>query len=152
MLSGRCDAHLAQGCWLAFTALDVVRWRWSDVPVWAHVVGGAGMAVTFYVVFLAFKENTYAAPVATIQCERKQTMVSSGLYRYVRHPMHAGVIPFFAGAPLVLGSWYGLVLLPIMVPVLAVRCILEERMLMAGLDGYAEYMTRVRYRLIPRVW
>jgi protein-S-isoprenylcysteine O-methyltransferase Ste14 len=110
------------------------------------------MVATFYVVYLTFRENPYAVLVATIQRERKQTVVSSGPYRDVRHPMYARVIPLVAGAPLVLGSWYGLVLLPIMVPVLAVRCALEERMLMAGLDGYFEYMTRVRYRLIPRVW
>jgi protein-S-isoprenylcysteine O-methyltransferase Ste14 len=139
------------GC-LALTALDAVCWRWSDVPVWAQVVGGAGMVATFYHVYLAFRENPYAAPVVTLQRERKQTVVSSGPYRYVRHPMYAGGIPFFAGAPLVLGSWYGLVLLPIMVPVLAVRCVLEERMLIAGLDGYSEYTKRVRYRLIPGMW
>jgi protein-S-isoprenylcysteine O-methyltransferase Ste14 len=110
------------------------------------------MVATFYVVSLAFRANTYAAPVAKIQSERKQIVISTGPYRYVRHPMYAAVIPFFAGAPLVLGSWYGLVLLPIMVPVLAVRCALEERMLNAGLEGYADYMKRVRYRLIPGVW
>jgi protein-S-isoprenylcysteine O-methyltransferase Ste14 len=152
------DRVLMAGClvlwfgWLAFTALDAVRWGWSDVPVWAQVVGAAGMVATFHVVSLAFRANTYAAPVAKIQSERKQIVISSGPYRYVRHPMYAAVIPFFAGAPLVLASWYGLVLLPIMVPVLAVRCALEERMLIAGLDGYADYMTRVRYRLIPGVW
>ncbi len=122
------------------------------MPVWAQVVGAAGMVATFYVVSLAFRANTYAAPVAKIQSERKQIVISTGPYRYVRHPMYAAVIPFFAGAPLVLGSWYGLVLLPIMVPVLAVRCALEERMLNAGLEGYADYMKRVRYRLIPGVW
>ena len=83
--------------------------------------------------------------------ERKQTLVARGPYRYVRHTMYARVIPFFAGAPLVLGSWYGMVLLPILVPVLAVRCVPEERMLMAGLDGYSDYLTRVRYRLIRGV-
>jgi len=90
------DRVLMAGClmlwfgWLAFTALDAVRWRWSDVPVWAQVVGGAGMVTTFYVVYLAFRGTPYAAPVATIQSERKQTVVSSGPYRYVRHPMYAG--------------------------------------------------------------
>lgn len=78
------DRVLMAGClmlwfgWLAFTALDAGRWGWSDVPVWAQVVGAAGMVATFHVVSLVFRANTYAAPVAKIQSERKQVVISSG--------------------------------------------------------------------------
>ena len=94
---------------------------------------------------------------SVLQCisaerERGHRVVSTGPYRYVRHPMYAGAIFFFLGTPLVLGSWCGLALAPLMVAVLAVRAVLEERMLAAELAGYADYAARVRYRLIPLIW
>jgi protein-S-isoprenylcysteine O-methyltransferase Ste14 len=114
--------------------------------------GRALAALMAYVVYLTFRENTFAAPVVKIQKERGHKVVSSGPYRHVRHPMYAGAIFFFLGTPLLLGSWYGLALAPFMMGMLAARAVMEERMLAAELEGYAEYAARVRYRLIPFVW
>jgi protein-S-isoprenylcysteine O-methyltransferase Ste14 len=66
--------------------------------------------------------------------------------------MYSGAIPFFLGAPLLLGSWYGLALAPFLIAMLAVRALLEERTLGAELEGYAEYAARLRFRLIPLIW
>jgi len=138
--------------WLAFMPLDAVRYRWSQMPVWAEGLGAIGMLACAYLVYLTFRENTYAAPVVRIQRERGHKVVATGPYRYVRHPMYAGAAFFFLSTPLLLGSWWGLVLAPLMIAVLAVRAVLEERTLAVELEGYAEYAARVRYRLIPLVW
>lgn len=87
-----------------------------------------------------------------IQKARGQKVVTTGPYRYVRHPMYAGAVLFFLGTPLLLGSWYGIALAPLLIAVLAVRTLLEERTLGAELEGYTEYAARVRYRLIPLIW
>ena len=79
-------------------------------------------------------------------------MVSTGPYRYVRHPMYASTLLFFPGSALLLGSWWGLMFCTVLLGLLVWRIPLEERMLENGLDGYNEYERDVRYRLIPHVW
>ena len=79
-------------------------------------------------------------------------MVSTGPYAHVRHPMYAGAVLFFIGTPLLLGSWWGLAAAPLIAAVMAVRAVLEERVLADELPGYRRYAARVRYRLIPGVW
>ena len=145
-------AAVLWAAWLAFMPLDAVRFRWSHMPAWVQGLGALGLVVCAYIVYLTFRENTYAAPVVKIQRERGHKVVTTGPYRHVRHPMYAGAACFFLGTPLLLGSWYGLALAPIMIAVLAVRAVMEERTLAAELDGYADYAARVRYRLIPRIW
>jgi Putative protein-S-isoprenylcysteine methyltransferase len=79
-------------------------------------------------------------------------VVSTGLYRYVRHPMYSGFILFALGTALLLGSWYGLLGGLILIGMVAWRAVQEERVLREELDGYSVYMRRVRYRFIPHVW
>jgi protein-S-isoprenylcysteine O-methyltransferase Ste14 len=105
-----------------------------------------------YLVWLTFKTNSYAAPVIKIQKERGHRVVTTGPYAYVRHPMYAGAVLFMVGAPLLLGSWLGLLAAVLFIVLIGVRAVLEERTLKAELEGYAEYASRVRYRLVPRVW
>jgi protein-S-isoprenylcysteine O-methyltransferase Ste14 len=138
--------------WLVLMALDAVRFGWSQVPVWAQAIGATLIALCMYIACLTFRANSYAAPVVKIASDRGHHVVSSGPYAYVRHPMYAGALLFFIGAPLLLGSWYGLVAAPLLIAVMAVRAILEERMLADELPGYRDYATRVPYRLIPGVW
>jgi protein-S-isoprenylcysteine O-methyltransferase Ste14 len=102
--------------------------------------------------FLTFRENAYLALVVKVQQERGQSVVSTGPYRYVRHPMYASMFLFFPASALLLGSWWGLLLCAVLLGLLVWRIPLEERMLENGLDGYDEYERDVRYRLIPRVW
>jgi protein-S-isoprenylcysteine O-methyltransferase Ste14 len=138
--------------WLAFMSLDAVRFHWSPVPAWLQMVGSLILLGSFYLIFVAFRENSYASPVVRIQADRGQTVISSGPYHYVRHPMYSGILVFALGTPLLLGSWYGVLGGGIFVAILARRAVLEERTLREELPGYAAYMQRVKYRLIPHVW
>ncbi len=137
--------------WLVLMPLDAVRFRWSHVPIWLQVMGGILLLCSFYLFFLTFRENPYLSPAVRVQTERGQTVISTGPYRYVRHPMYAGVIPLVVGTTFLLGPWYGLLGL-ILVFGIAFRAVREEHVLQAELPGYDAYIARVRYRLIPYVW
>jgi len=138
--------------WLIFMALDAERFGLSQVPIWAQVVGAALILVAMYAFFVTFRENSFAAPVVKIQKERGQTVVSTGPYSYVRHPMYAGASLLFVGTPLLLGSAWGLAFAPLWIALLAFRIPIEERALRDHLAGYNEYAARVCYRLVPGVW
>ncbi len=138
--------------WLAVMGLDAVRFRASHVPVWAQVAGAGSILVSHYVFWLVFRANSYAAPVVKVQTERGHAIATSGPYAHVRHPMYAGAIPLLIGIPLLLGSWYGLALAPVLVVAFAIRAVLEERTLQAQLPGYADYAARVRCRFVPLIW
>lgn len=138
--------------WFAFMALDSIRFKWSSVPVWLQGPGALGVLVACYIGYLTLCENTFAAPVVKIQKERAHTVITSGPYRYVRHPMYAGMIFYLFCAPLLLGSWWGLLWGGVLLGVFAIRIQIEEGTLRKELPGYNEYAARVRYRLIPRVW
>jgi protein-S-isoprenylcysteine O-methyltransferase Ste14 len=138
--------------WLIVMPLDAVRFGWSEVPDWLQILGTLGVVLSFYIMFLTFRENAYLALVVKVQEERGQSVVSTGPYRYVRHPMYASTFLFFPGSALLLGSWWGLLLCAVLLGLLVWRIPLEERMLENGLSGYDEYARKVRYRLIPRVW
>ena len=138
--------------WLVLMGLDAGRYHWSSVPLYAQALGFVLLCLASYLVWLTLRANSFAAPVIKIQKERGHKVVSTGPYAYVRHPMYAGVLLFVLGAPLLLGSWWGLLAGALIIVLIGVRAVLEERMLTAELEGYAEYAERVRYRLVPRVW
>ena len=138
--------------WLILMPLDAVRFGYSEVPGWLQIFGALGVVLSFYIMFLTFRENAYLAMVVKVQQERGQSVVSTGPYRYVRHPMYASTLLFFPGSALLLGSWWGLMFCTVLLGLLVWRIPLEERMLENGLDGYDEYERNVRYRLIPHVW
>lgn len=138
--------------WLVLMALDAKRWGLSHMPEALNIVGAVLIPIGFFIVWRTFRENSFAAPVIRIQEERGQTVISTGLYRFVRHPMYAGASVYMLGMPLLLGSWLGLAVLPFIIAFLAARIFIEERELRKGLPGYSEYADRVRYRLLPGVW
>ncbi len=138
--------------WLVFMPLDAVRFHWSQMPAWLQVVGAILLLCSCALFFLTFRENSYLSPAVRVQTDRGQTVVSTGPYHYVRHPMYAAVIPYALATTLLLGSWYGLLLGLILVVGVARRAVLEERTLRAELHGYDAYMAQVKYRLIPYVW
>ena len=137
--------------WLVLIGLDA-RWGISRVPLWLQALGALGVALSTYVTFLTFRENSYAAPVVKIQRERGHRVVSTGPYAYVRHPMYAGGLLMFVGMPLQLGSWLGLAAVALLVPLLAFRMVMEERTLAEELDGYRDYAKHVPSRLVPGIW
>ena len=142
---------IAMLAWLAAMGLDR-RTQSSDVPVAFQALGLLLFVLSTLFILWVFRENSFAAPVVKLQAERAQRVVSTGPYAHVRHPMYSGMILFFAGVPLLLGSWWGLAMAPVIVVLFAVRIGIEERTLREGLPGYSNYMTRVRYRLLPGVW
>jgi protein-S-isoprenylcysteine O-methyltransferase Ste14 len=138
--------------WLVVMGLDAGRWRWSSVPLWAQALGALLILLTGYIGFLAMRENSYAAAVVKVQKERGQKTITTGPYGHVRHPLYAAALLYFLGAPLLLGSWCGLALAPLLIAAVAFRAVMEERLLSAELDGYAAYAAGVRWRLVPRIW
>src|SRR5262249_2131455 len=138
--------------WLALMGLDAVRFRWSQVPLWLQALGTLLLLCSFYVFYLTFRENPFLSPAVRIQRERAQTVVSTGPYHYVRHPMYAGFILYAFGTALLLGSWWGLVGVLLLIAIVARRSVLEERALRDELEGYNVYLARVRYRLLPYLW
>ena len=137
------------GGWLLLMGWDAGRHA-AAFPLWTQILGALVFVGSFWPVHLSFRENAFAAPVVKIQPE--QEVIRTGPYSLVRHPMYAGVLFFFLGAPLQLGSVYGLAAVPWLVAVLAARIVMEERLLKAQLPGYVAYTKQVRYRLIPGVW
>jgi protein-S-isoprenylcysteine O-methyltransferase Ste14 len=138
--------------WLVFISLDAVRFHRSPMPIWLQGVGVLILLGSFYLFFLTFRENSYLSTVVRVQKERGHTVISTGPYHFVRHPMYAAFLPFMIGTPLLLGSWYGVLLGLAFMILLARRAILEETTLRKELRGYAEYMAQVKYRLIPYIW
>jgi protein-S-isoprenylcysteine O-methyltransferase Ste14 len=136
--------------WMGLMARDASRTNFAAVPAWLQVVGGFLVGAGFFGGWLAFRENTFAAPVVKIQ--EGQTPIDTGAYGVVRHPMYAGALLYLVGLPLLLDSWGGLMLTPMLILALAWRIVREERTLRAELPGYNEYAARVHYRLIPHVW
>jgi len=144
--------YLSIFAWLLFIAFDVVHWHWSPLPAWLQGVGALILLGAFYLYFLTFRENSYLSTQVRVQGERGQTVISTGLYHYVRHPMYAATIVFVIGTPLLLGAWLGLPLGLIVLLVLARRAVLEERTLKQELAGYEDYMKQVKYRFVPYIW
>src|SRR5215210_5140374 len=138
--------------WLILMSLDAVRFGWSDVPVWLQVLGALGVTLSSYVMYLAFQENAYLYPVVKIQEERGQSVVSTGPYRYVRHPMYSSCFVFFPATALLLGSWLGLLFSLVLIAIIILRTALEDRTLKSELAGYTEYAETVKYRLVPHLW
>jgi len=126
------------------------RFSWSAVPVSVVVAGDVLAALGFLIVFFVFKENTFAA--ASISLSPDQSVVATGPYAVVRHPMYTGALIMLFGTPLALGSWWGLVMFIPMIFIIAWRARAEERFLVKNLSGYKEYCQIVRYRLVPLVW
>ncbi|MBR0696289.1 isoprenylcysteine carboxylmethyltransferase family protein [Bradyrhizobium lablabi] len=137
--------------WFIAMGLDR-RINGADAGAAQIVVGTAMYLISTALIMWVFRTNSFAAPVVKVQSERDHQVISNGPYAVVRHPMYASIMLFFAGVPLTLGSWWGLAFLPLFFLLFAVRTRIEERTLLAGLPGYADYAARVRYRLVPGLW
>jgi protein-S-isoprenylcysteine O-methyltransferase Ste14 len=140
---------------LGFIAILVVpgldrRFGWSAVPSWAVVLGDLLVATGFLLIFVVYRENTFTA--ATIQVAPGQTVISTGPYAIVRHPMYASGALYMFGIPLALASYWGYLALAAMMPFLLWRLLDEEIILTRDLPGYADYRRRVRHRLVPFIW
>lgn len=128
------------------------HFAWTSMGVALHLLGGAVFALGFALFSWSMVANTHFATVVRLAEERKHTVCDHGPYRYVRHPGYVGGILQSLALPLLLGSWWAAVGGALAALLLVVRTALEDRDLRRELAGYAEYATRVGYRLVPGVW
>ena len=126
------------------------RFGWSKMPLWVVVTAAVLFLVAYGLYAEVLRENTYLS--RTIKVEAGQTVVDTGLYGIVRHPMYAVTVLLFLMMPLVLGSWYALIPFAFYPVIVAVRVKDEEALLSKELAGYEEYKQKVKFRLIPFVW
>ena len=142
-------AFFSMGAMIVVSALDF-RFGWSSVPAAVSVIGDILVTAGLLITMVTTIQNGYAA--ANIKVESGQTVVSTGVYSVVRHPMYFGNVVLMIGIPLALGSYWGLLFVIPGLVVLAVRILDEEKVLAAQLAGYRDYAQRVHYRLVPGVW
>lgn len=126
------------------------RYGWSSVPSWIVILSDVLIFSAYMVVFLVFKENSYASRI--IEVSKKQKVITTGPYSIVRHPMYAVTMPMYLCVPLALGSYFALVFFIPAIFIIFFRIFDEEKMLMKDLKGYKQYCKKVKYRLVPGVW
>ena len=162
-LKKRLDAKEKQGTQkgvVAFSGLIFIagfvvagldfRFGWSAMPVWVIITASVLFLVAYALYAEVMRENAYLS--RTIKVEEGQTVVDTGMYGILRHPMYAVTILLFLMIPLVLGSWYALIAFAFYPVVIVVRLKDEEKLLTRELPGYAEYKQKVKYRIIPFIW
>ena len=126
------------------------RFGWPELPSWASWAGAVVFLVAYALYAEVLRENAYLS--RTIEVQEGQHVVDTGLYGIVRHPMYSVTLFLFLSMPIVLGSAVSFVIMLVYLPIIAKRIRNEEKVLEAGLQGYDEYKTRVRWRLVPHVW
>jgi protein-S-isoprenylcysteine O-methyltransferase Ste14 len=143
---------LASAAFLTVIVFPVIdhRLTWSVMPDYVVIFGDILVGAGFFAVFLVFKENTFTS--ATIEVAEGQTIISTGPYALVRHPMYLGALILLLGVPVALGSWWGLFTIIPFTLVLVLRLIDEENFLINNLAGYKTYQQKVRHRLAPFIW
>ena len=126
------------------------RFGWSQVPPWAVAVASVVLLFSYALYAEVMRENTYLS--RTIEVQEGQTVVDTGMYGIVRHPMYAVTVWLFLSIPVVLGSWWAVLCFLPYAPVIVIRLLHEEAVLTAELEGYAAYKNKVKYRLLPYIW
>ena len=162
-LKKRLDAkekQAAQKCVLVFSGLMFIagfvvagldfRFGWSHMPDWVVIIASVLFLAAYALYAEVMRENAYLS--RTIKVEEGQTVVDTGLYGIVRHPMYAVTILLFLMIPLVLGSWYALIVFAFYPAIIIVRLKDEEELLTRELAGYAAYKQKVKYRILPFIW
>lgn len=126
------------------------RFGWSNMPVWLVWAGVIIFLAGYLLFFLVLRRNSFASRVIEIQ--EKQKLIDSGIYSVVRHPMYLSNIIIYLSMPLILGSWYAFIPMLLFSFVFYYRVKDEEELLINELEGYPEYVKKVKYRIIPYVW
>jgi protein-S-isoprenylcysteine O-methyltransferase Ste14 len=133
--------------------LDAGRFQWSQGFHWGINATGAILILLGEVIFLlAQKQNKFFSSLMRIQTDRGHTVCDTGIYKIIRHPSYFGNIITAIGIPLILGSVWGFIPSVVSVFLTVVRTSLEDRTLIDELDGYRDYTSKTRYRLLPYVW
>ena len=130
-------------------ALDF-RFGWSKMPLWVVITASVVLLISYGLYAEVMRENAYLS--RTIKVEAGQTVVDTGLYGIVRHPMYSVTVGLFLMIPLILGSWYALIPFAFYPVIIIVRLLDEEKLLTQELAGYEDYKKKVKYRLFPFIW
>ena len=126
------------------------RYGWSRVPLWLTITASVLFLTGYGLYAEVMRENAYLS--RTIEVQENQTVIDTGLYGLVRHPMYLATLLMFLPLPLILGSFWGLIPFSLYPVIIVARILNEEQVLTEGLAGYREYKSRVKYRLIPFLW
>ena len=126
------------------------QFGWSNVPIIVEIIGFIMFIIGFIIIFLTMKENSFLSKAVEIQ--EGHTVITTGPYKIVRHPMYLGLIIFMAGWCLALGSLFSLIFVAFIVIGLIIRIVFEDRMLHEELEGYKEYAQKTKKKLIPFIW
>ena len=126
------------------------RFDWSYMPTWVTVVASVVFLACYCLYAEVMRENAYLS--RTVKVEQGQKVVDTGLYGIVRHPMYAVTVWLFLMIPIILGSWYALIVFAFYPAIIIVRLKDEEKLLTKELSGYDEYTKKVKYRLFPFIW
>ena len=126
------------------------RFGWSAVPTAVSVIASVLFLLAYLLYAEVMRENAYLS--RTIRVEEGQTVVDTGLYGIVRHPMYSATLLLFLAMPLILGSWYALIIFAFYPAIIILRLKDEEELLSRELRGYSEYKQKVKYRLLPFIW
>ena len=126
------------------------RFRWIVLPVWVSWAAAVLFLLAYALYAEVLRENVWLS--RTVEVQENQKVVDTGLYGIVRHPMYMTTLLLFLSMPLVLGSVISFVIMLLYIPIIAKRIRNEEQVLEGGLEGYAEYKKRIRYKVIPFVW
>lgn len=126
------------------------RFGWSDVPVEVIILTNLVILGGYLIIFNVFRQNSYASRI--VETDEQQKVITTGLYRRVRHPMYVGVLIMYMPTPLALGSAWGLIPMALLPVALVLRILNEEKVLKENLEGYKEYCLKTKYRLIPFIW
>lgn len=126
------------------------RFGWSHVSVPIVILANVLVFTGYLIFFSVMKANTYASRI--IEVEKEQTVISSGPYAIVRHPMYAGWLLMIIATPVALGSYWSLLVFMLFTIPLVQRIVNEEKVLLKELPGYEEYCRKIEYRLIPYIF
>jgi len=126
------------------------RFGWSNIPSVAVVVALIIMLSGYMLFVVTLIQNSFAS--RTVEIQDKQRVIDSGVYSAIRHPMYTAALTMFFASPIVLGSYYALIPMVFFLVGIIFRIRNEEKVLCEGLEGYSDYMQRVKYRLIPFIW
>ena len=138
--------------YLFVPGLDAIRYRWSSIPLFLKVLGFIGILTTLLLISWVMRENAYLSRVVEIQRERGHRVITTGPYRYIRHPMYMAVIAQLVCIPLALGSLLTLLPAALLIALIVIRTVLEDKTLTSELEGYKAYSEKVKYRLVPGIW
>lgn len=137
---------------LIIPGLDAVRFQWSSVPLFVEIIGFVGVVCGVIIIFLVNRENTYLSRIVEIQKDRGHKVITTGPYKIVRHPMYLGVTILYIFQCFALGSLYSLICVAVVIVAIIVRTSKEDKLLHEELEGYKEYASKTRSKLVPKIW